>query len=92
VVWDLPQPVRTAETAITGTWAVSMVCRGPSSSKLAPAASAREARCITWAVGNVAVGENHLVDPVGQAELLQFALIHNGDALRVEGTRQGQGG
>ena len=48
---DLPQPVRTADTAITGTPAAIMVRCGPSSMKSAPAASAREARCITsaWA-------------------------------------------
>jgi hypothetical protein len=45
----LPQPVRTAETAITGTRAASMVRRGPSSRKSAPAASAREPACITSA-------------------------------------------
>ncbi len=48
-VWDLPHPVRTAEIAMTGTRAVSMVRRGPSSSKSAPAASARDARAITAA-------------------------------------------
>jgi hypothetical protein len=50
-VCDFPQPVRTAETAITGTRAGSMVRPGPSSTKSAPAASAREARCITLACG-----------------------------------------
>ncbi len=49
VVWDLPQPVRTAETAMTGTAARSMVRSGPSRRKSAPLASATEAVCITWA-------------------------------------------
>ena len=48
---DLPQPVRTAVIAITGTDAVSMVRFGPSNVKSAPAASAREATCITCACG-----------------------------------------
>ena len=48
---DLPQPVRTAHTAITGTPVSSMVRRGPSRMKSAPAASAREARCITSSWG-----------------------------------------
>ena len=40
--------VRTADTAITGTGAGSIVMAGPSSTKSAPQASAREARCMTW--------------------------------------------
>ena len=50
-VCDLPQPVRTADTAITGTLARSIVRSGPSSVKSAPAARAREATCITCACG-----------------------------------------
>src|SRR5581483_507612 len=46
---DFPQPVRTADTAITGTSAASIVRCAPSSTKSAPAASTREARCITCA-------------------------------------------
>ena len=46
-VWLLPLPVRTAHTATTGTRAWSMVLWGPDRPKSAPAASAREARCIT---------------------------------------------
>jgi hypothetical protein len=48
-VCDFPQPVRTAETAITGRRDASIVRRGPGSVKWAPAASAREARCIASA-------------------------------------------
>ena len=44
---DFPHPVRTADTATTGTRASSAVRFGPRSVKSAPAASAREARCIT---------------------------------------------
>ena len=47
VVWDLPDPVRTAHTATTGTAATSSVCLGPSSRKSAPAARTLEATCIT---------------------------------------------
>jgi hypothetical protein len=47
LVWLLPLPVRTAHTATTGFSLVNIVARGPSSVKSAPAASAREARCIT---------------------------------------------
>jgi hypothetical protein len=42
-------PVRTAEVAMTGTPAFSMVRFGPKRMKSAPAASAMEARCITHA-------------------------------------------
>jgi len=45
----LPQPVRTAEIAITGLCAASIVARGPRMAKSQPAASARDATCITSA-------------------------------------------
>ena len=48
VVWLLPEPVRTAQTATTGTVAFSIVSFGPSSSKFAPAASTSLAMCITY--------------------------------------------
>ena len=44
---DFPQPVRTAETATTGTRASSIVRRGPRSVKSAPVASTREASAMT---------------------------------------------
>ncbi len=44
----MPDPVRTAHTAITGRLDSSIVCRGPRSMKLAPAARLRLARCITY--------------------------------------------
>jgi len=44
---DLPQPVLTAAMAMTGTSAAIIVRRGPSSTKSAPLAKAREATCIT---------------------------------------------
>ena len=47
VVCDLPHPVRTAQMATTGFDDGIMVASGPWSLKSAPAASAREARCIT---------------------------------------------
>ena len=47
VVWLLPEPVRTAQTATTGFSEVSIVSRGESSRNAAPAASARDAMCIT---------------------------------------------
>ena len=43
----LPQPVRTAQTEITGTFATNCVRATPSSQKSAPAATARDARCIS---------------------------------------------
>ena len=46
-VWLLPAPVRTAQTATTGTLARSIVDRGPISRKSAPADSTSEALCIT---------------------------------------------
>ena len=48
VVWLLPAPVRTAQTATTGTVASSIVSFGPSSSKFAPVASTRLAMCMTY--------------------------------------------
>jgi hypothetical protein len=47
VVWLFPEPVRTAQTATTGFDEVSAVSCGESSRNDAPAASARDARCIT---------------------------------------------
>jgi hypothetical protein len=47
LVWLLPAPVRTAQTATTGLLLGSMVARGPSSRKSAPVASTREALCMT---------------------------------------------
>ena len=47
VVWDLPQPVLTAHTAITGLAARSMVWAAPGSMKSAPAAMTWEALCIS---------------------------------------------
>ena len=46
---DFTQPVRTAVMAMTGSDALNIVRLGPSSAKSAPAASEREARCITCA-------------------------------------------
>ncbi len=43
----LPQPVRTAQTEITGTFDANCVRSAPSSQKSAPAATARDARCIS---------------------------------------------
>jgi hypothetical protein len=43
----LPDPVRTAQTAITGTRAAIMVSRGPGRTKDAPAAMTRLASRIT---------------------------------------------
>ena len=47
VVWLLPEPVRTAQTATTGLDDASIVSRGESRRYDAPAASAREPMCIT---------------------------------------------
>ena len=47
VVWLLPAPVRVAQTATTGLRLRSMVRSGPSRVKSAPAASTRDATCIT---------------------------------------------
>ena len=47
VVWLLPEPVRTAQTATHGFVEVSIVSRGDNSVNDAPAASARDATCIT---------------------------------------------
>ena len=47
LVWLLPQPVRTAQTATTGFVLSSIVAFGPSSVKSAPAASTIDALCMT---------------------------------------------
>jgi len=47
LVWLLPAPVRTAHTATTGLLLGSIVASGPSRVKSAPAASTRDAKCIT---------------------------------------------
>ncbi len=46
-VWLLPLPVRTAPTEMIGLLEANIVRRGFSSRKPAPAASTREARCMT---------------------------------------------
>ena len=48
VVWLLPTPVRTAQTATMGMHALSIVASGPSSTKFAPAASTWLALCMTY--------------------------------------------
>ena len=48
LVWDLPDPVRAAHTAMTGLLDRMVVFSWPSSMKLAPAATVLEARCITF--------------------------------------------
>ena len=47
VVWLLPEPVRTAQTAMTGFVLCSIVVAAPSSLKSAPAALTIEARSST---------------------------------------------
>ena len=47
-VWLLPQPVRTATTAMTGRRERTIVLSGPSSLKSAPADIAREALAMTY--------------------------------------------
>jgi len=47
LVWLLPQPVRTAQTLMTGLVLFSSVRRSPSIVKSAPAALTIEARLIT---------------------------------------------
>ena len=47
VVWLLPEPVRTAQTATTGLEEVSIVRCGESRLYEAPAARTREPMCIT---------------------------------------------
>jgi len=46
-VWLLPEPVRTAPMDTTGRLEANIVRRGFSRRKPAPAASTRDARCIT---------------------------------------------
>ncbi len=48
VVWLLPEPVRTAHTATTGTFASSMVAPGPSRTKFAPFDMTWLALCMTY--------------------------------------------
>ena len=48
VVWLFPHPVRTAQTATTGTRASSIVSCGPRRTKFAPAARTSLALCITY--------------------------------------------
>jgi hypothetical protein len=47
-VWLLPQPVRTAPTAMTGRVLSIMVWAAPSSENSAPAAFTRQAWCMTF--------------------------------------------
>jgi hypothetical protein len=76
-----------AVTAITGRLHGSVVHLGPSNEKSAPAASAREAMCITcsWAT----VSEDHLIDLARGAELLELSFGNDRDSRGVE--RAGKG-
>ena len=84
-ICDLPQPVRTAETAITGTRRGSIVRSGPSRTKSAPARERARAGVHDRGVRDVAVGEDDLVDALAPAERLELALVLDGDAVRVSG-------
>ena len=57
----LPAPVRTASTEITGTLQRMAVLPGPSRAKSAPAAMHPRRLVHDELVGDVAVGEHHLV-------------------------------
>ena len=67
LVWLLPAPVRTAHTATTGFSLSSIVERGPSSVKSAPAASGDRRPLHHLLVGDVRVGEDDLVHPARSA-------------------------
>jgi len=48
LVWLLPAPVRTAQTAITGLVLLTMVWSGPRRRKSAPSALTSAERCMTY--------------------------------------------
>src|SRR5947199_9598586 len=66
VVWLLPEPVRTAQTATTGFDEVIIVSRGASSRNDAPAASAGDPMCIT---SSCATAENENTTSLGSIHL-----------------------
>ena len=84
VVWLLPEPVRTAQTETTGLRLLIIVSPGPRRTKLAPAAMDLGGLVHDVLVGDVAVGEDDLVDLVVGDELVELGLGVDGDALGVE--------
>jgi hypothetical protein len=42
-------------------------------------------------MGHVAVGEDHVMDALPPAKRLQFRLVHDRDALRIEASGEGRG-
>ena len=84
----LPQPVRTAQTEMTGTLAANCVCSAPSSQKSAPAATARDARCIERWIRHIAVGEHRDINVLVADDFFHPVLFDDRNAHGI--TRAGQ--
>ena len=84
----LPQPVRTAQMEITGTLDANCVRSAPSNQKSAPAATAREARCISVAMRDVAVGEDDDIDVFVADDLFHLVFFEDRNSVGIKLARQ----
>ena len=91
LVWLLPLPVRTAQTATTGLAAWSIVRSGPSSRKSAPAARARDAVCITSSWERSEYERTTSSTRSVADQLLELGLGADRDPVRVERPGEGAG-
>ncbi len=92
LVWLLPEPVRTAQTETTGLRLLIIVSSGPRRTKLAPGGQDLGGLVHDVFVGEVAVGEDDVVDLVAGDELVELGLGLDRDALRDRASRPGRPG
>lgn len=83
VVWDFPDPVRTAHTATTGTRAGSWVARGDEP-EVGPGRGGNRRPLHHVPVGDVGVGEHRPVHPALLHELGKPGLGLDGDPVGIE--------
>ena len=92
VVWLLPAPVRTAQTATTGFVLLSIVRRALEHHEVGAGGVDERGAVHHVVVGHVAVREDHLVDLERADERLQVALGMNRDAARGRARRPATAG
>ena len=83
-----PQPVRTAQIEITGTFEASCVRSAASSQKSAPAADGARGQVHQRRIRHIAVGKDHHVDMLVADDLLHLVFFQDGNAVGIEIARQ----